>query len=266
MPATINYRHNKSIKNIKAKLVKMTQLQNISVLEISKKMEEESSSLKVVYKQQPKPNIDNWAEVAAAYKISPSKVYDQPPVCIHFVNKNDELCKFATLGNFSAVIGKAKSRKTFLLYLILAAALKTDTSKDMVRTILPKDKSKIIHIDTEQAEFDVSQEAKSILSMTASNSSENIDFYSFRALTPADRLFLIEQLIYTTKDLGILVIDGIRDLITDINSPEEATMISCKLLKWTQERHIHIIVVIHQNKGDGNARGHVGTELINKAE
>jgi hypothetical protein len=66
--------------------------------------------------------------------------------------------------------------------------------------------------------------------------------------------------------LGILVIDGIRDLINDINSPEEATMISSKLLKWTEERNIHIITVLHQNKQDGNARGHLGAELTNKAE
>ena len=43
-------------------------------------------------------------------------------------------------------------------------------------------------------------------------------------------------------------------------------MISSKLLKWTEEKQIHIINVLHQNKSDTNARGHIGTELINKAE
>ncbi|MNT39063.1 hypothetical protein D3C72_1752820 [compost metagenome] len=43
-------------------------------------------------------------------------------------------------------------------------------------------------------------------------------------------------------------------------------MITSKLLKWTEERNIHILTVLHQNKGDNNARGHIGTELINKAE
>jgi len=38
------------------------------------------------------------------------------------------------------------------------------------------------------------------------------------------------------------------------------------LHKATEERNIHIVTVLHQNKGDNNARGHIGTELINKAE
>jgi hypothetical protein len=37
-------------------------------------------------------------------------------------------------------------------------------------------------------------------------------------------------------------------------------------LKWTEEKNIHILIVLHQNKGDTNARGHIGTEIVNKAE
>ena len=37
-------------------------------------------------------------------------------------------------------------------------------------------------------------------------------------------------------------------------------------MTWTGERNIHIHTILHQNKGDENARGHIGTELSNKAE
>ena len=37
-------------------------------------------------------------------------------------------------------------------------------------------------------------------------------------------------------------------------------------MQWTDERQIHIHAILHQNKGDENARGHIGTELNNKAE
>nr|WP_315176327.1 hypothetical protein [uncultured Flavobacterium sp.] len=37
-------------------------------------------------------------------------------------------------------------------------------------------------------------------------------------------------------------------------------------MRWTDERNIHIHTVLHQNKGDTNSRGHIGTELNNKAE
>jgi hypothetical protein len=64
----------------------------------------------------------------------------------------------------------------------------------------------------------------------------------------------------------LVIIDGIRDLISDINSPEDATKISDYLLRWTNDTDVHIINIIHTNKGDNNARGHVGTELVNKSE
>lgn len=63
-----------------------------------------------------------------------------------------------------------------------------------------------------------------------------------------------------------MIIDGIRDLAHDINSPGESTDLITKLMQWTDERLIHIHAVLHLNKGDDNTRGHLGTELNNKAE
>lgn len=37
-------------------------------------------------------------------------------------------------------------------------------------------------------------------------------------------------------------------------------------MQWTDDRQIHIHTILHQNKNDENARGHIGTELNNKAE
>lgn len=63
-----------------------------------------------------------------------------------------------------------------------------------------------------------------------------------------------------------MVIDGIRDFLYDINSPGESTDIISKFMQWTDDRQIHIHTVLHQNKNDEHARGHIGTELNNKAE
>ena len=63
-----------------------------------------------------------------------------------------------------------------------------------------------------------------------------------------------------------MIIDGIRDLLYDINSPKEATDIISRFMQWTDDRQIHIHTILHQNKNDENARGHIGTELNNKAE
>ena len=87
-----------------------------------------------------------------------------------------------------------------------------------------------------------------------------------RKYTPEQRIRIVEQAIYNTPEIGLVIIDGIRDMVYDINSPSESTRIISKLMQWTDDRQIHIHTILHQNKGDENARGHIGTELNNKAE
>lgn len=93
-----------------------------------------------------------------------------------------------------------------------------------------------------------------------------LEFLCLRGFATKDRLKKIEEAIYEIDGLGLVVIDGIRDLAHDINSPGESTDLITKLMQWTDERKIHIHTVLHLNKGDDNTRGHLGTELNNKAE
>ena len=67
-------------------------------------------------------------------------------------------------------------------------------------------------------------------------------------------------------DVGLLIIDGFRDLMYDINSPSESTDLINLLMRWSSGYNLHIHTVLHLNKGDDNTRGHIGTELNNKAE
>lgn len=76
----------------------------------------------------------------------------------------------------------------------------------------------------------------------------------------------MEQAIYDIPKLRLVVIDGTRDMVYDINSPSESTRIISKLMQWTDDRQIHIHTILHQNKGDENARGHIDAELNNKTE
>lgn len=52
----------------------------------------------------------------------------------------------------------------------------------------------------------------------------------------------------------------------DINNPSESVHIINKLMQWSSRYDLHIHCVLHLNKGDDNVRGHIGTELSNKAE
>lgn len=64
----------------------------------------------------------------------------------------------------------------------------------------------------------------------------------------------------------MVIIDGIRDLLLDINNASESVAVINKMMEWSSKYDLHIHCVLHQNKGDNNVRGHIGTEMNNKAE
>lgn len=171
-----------------------------------------------------------------------------------------------TLGNFSLIIGKAKSRKSFFINIAVSTVLKKDKLLNQFEGALPENKRKVIYFDTEQGKYHVQLALKRVCKQIGEDIPEDLKVYYLRSKKPAERLKIIEKIIYNTSNLGFVVIDGIKDLVTSINDEAEATMIASKLLKWTEELNIHITTVLHQNKSDNNARGHIGTELINKAE
>jgi hypothetical protein len=198
-------------------------------------------------------------------RISPQEMIPIPPICLEVVGQMGS-SSLATLGNFSAVIGKAKSKKTFLITMALATAIRNGTILDKFKANFPEGKDRVIFFDTEQSRYHVQKVVRRICHLTENMQPENFDCFALRSLATYKRREAIEHVLNTVPGIGLIVIDGIRDLVKDINSSDESTEIINLLMKWSEEKDIHIIVVLHQNKGDNNARGHLGTETINKSE
>lgn len=171
-----------------------------------------------------------------------------------------------TLGDFSLIIGKAKSRKSFFINIAISTAISEDVILNVFTSKLPPNQKAVLYFDTEQSKYYVQKALKRICKQVNIAEPTNLKVYGLRSLSPQERLAVIDYAINNELNLGFVVIDGIKDLVTSINDEEQATVISSKLLKWTEQRNIHIVTVLHQNKSDTNARGHIGTELINKAE
>jgi hypothetical protein len=198
-------------------------------------------------------------------KIDPSEEINDAPICLEFHGKNGPAI-VGTYGNFSAVIGKAKSRKTFLVSLILSSFITLRLFMGRIKAVVQGQKNKILLFDTEQSKFHLQKVVKRILLLAGNSNAENFEAYCLRTFDPKTRLGLMKWKIENTPDAALVVIDGIRDVVFDINDAKEATDIVTDLMRLSEEMGVHIIVVIHQNKNDNNARGHLGTEIINKAE
>lgn len=207
----------------------------------------------------------NLVEKLDKYEVKATEKIPPPAIVWEQITDGDNRI-MGTLGNFTLIIGKAKSRKSFFINIIISVILHSEMILNLFTNRLPENQKKVLYFDTEQSKYHVQLAIKRIGKQISNSNPDNLKTYHLRSLNPLERLKMIEAKIYNTKNLGLVVIDGIRDLVTSINDEEQATEIGSYLLKWTEELNIHIIVVLHQNKGDNNARGHLGTELMNKAE
>lgn len=177
-------------------------------------------------------------------------------------------------GELVADCGKAKSGKTFFLSVLMAAAL---THKALALERYPEESPplKVLWIDTEQSQQSTQEILRDrIIPLCRREMPEdempdfNAQLYSFnlRGFGYERRSKMVDVAIRGIRP-DIAIIDGIKDLMTDINDAVQATLLMEKLMALAKDTNCCIVCVLHQNKSeqDHNMRGSIGTELTNKA-
>ncbi len=169
----------------------------------------------------------------------------------------------ATVGNGILFIGKGKSKKSMFIAGICSVLL-GGKSFSIIKSF--QDNHKILYVDTEQAKRHCQLQYKRIEQLSGRKIKDHLDYLMLRPNGPKERVQLIEEGIYS-KDYSFIIIDGIADLLSKgVNDEEEAIMITNLIMKWSLERNVAIAMVLHQNKGDSNAKGHIGSQLVQKCE
>ena len=137
---------------------------------------------------------EELAAYIAESTISVTSTYEHSPVVLMV---DDTI--IGTLGNFSASIGKAKSKKTFNVSAIVASALSGSTVLHY-RSTFPENKRKILYIDTEQGRYHCQQVLKRILRLAdlpEYKKPDNLIMLALRKFSPKLRLAIVEQAIGT---------------------------------------------------------------------
>lgn len=212
--------------------------------------------------------IDEMATLLHSLEVDSTIEVDEPDkaITLHF---GSEQYIFGSMGNFSLIQGKAKSRKSYFLSALMAAAISENDVCGHIRGHV-SDKTNI-YIDTEQGDWHAAKAKKRIQSMAGLDpriNYGNFKHYKFRGLmSNKERLRLTDYIMKINNNIGLVVIDGIVDLASaGVNDEAEATALASKLLQWTSENNCHISIVLHENKNDRNAKGHLGSYLVQKAE
>ena len=204
-----------------------------------------------------------YEQILQFIRLKVTETYAFPPEIVQV-----DGITIATLGNFSASVGKPKSKKTFNCAAIVASAL---SGRNVLhyKAHLPEGKHKVLYVDTEQSKCHCHKVLERILKlagMPTDRETDRLEFFMLREYSPKQRRQIINHALSAEPDIGFVVIDGIRDLMYDINSPSESVDLINDLMRWSSMHDLHIHTVLHLNKGDDNTRGHIGTELNNKAE
>ena len=227
-------------------------------------------------KNEPKPVLkkeettpDKLDEIIRKCYIDTEIPVIKPPVILRIkVKKGMEsiYTRVCTLGNFSAIIGKSKAKKTFLATMFMACATKGGELGYTIQADLPAGRPGVVMFDTEQSNYDAYIAAKRVCDMVGKNKS-HFGSFDLREFSPLERCEIINRFIEKRSyGISFIVIDGISDLATAINDEVEASRVVSLLMKWTKIYNVHICVIIHQNKNDNFATGHLGSAIMKKSE
>ena len=215
-------------------------------------------------------------EVLCSAVINPAQKYeeDTPIMCYNGT-------AFATLRNFSQVIGYPKSRKTWFSQMVAGAFLAAQVGKhydDKLTSYKINDgNASVLIIDTEQGDYRAAK-MQSTIAAIAGLSTEQVGKYlttlSMRKFG-SDISFITTVAQMILQRPSLVIIDGIADLVTDPNDPKQSAIIYQFLLQASAKYNCHIMVVIHANKSAASkdkaetvsrGRGHLGSDLERKSE
>ena len=170
-------------------------------------------------------------------------------------------------GELVAVTGKAKSGKTLFNSMLMACCFRDE----VLHVQRPLDDAgpplRCLWYDTEQSEQSTQDILiHRIIPLIGKEPESDLDVFNVRSLHYDERLRLFKAAVQRFRP-ALVVLDGVRDLLADINDGIRAQEIIEDLMKLAQATDCCIVCVLHQNKGveDRNLRGWLGTELMNKA-
>ena len=184
-----------------------------------------------------------------------------------------------------AITGKAKSGKTFVTSMLMAVGSLTPNPSpkgegsicQLPLKRMREEPFKVMWYDTEQSDESTQDILNNRIIPMMSNGNDATtplalwrgaggEAFNVRAVPWKERRDLLHEAVTRCKP-DLVIVDGIRDLVNDINDGVLAQEVMEELMHLATEHDCCIVCVLHQNKSgeDHNLRGWIGTELMNKA-
>lgn len=173
-----------------------------------------------------------------------------------------------------ALTGRAKSGKTLVTSMLMTLCVADEVLAFKRSAATPDRGLRLLWFDTEQSDNSTQDILKNRImplywrakGKEAAFPEEMLNIFNVRNVDHDRREELLTAAIAGYKP-DLVVLDGIRDLVGDINDGELAQALIERLMTTAQQHDCCIVCVLHQNKSgeSRDPRGWLGTELLNKA-
>ncbi len=215
-----------------------------------------------------------YESITSELYLSVDDEIEESPVAISYgVRKEWHIDRFiekpiplGTYGNIMVIQAEAKVGKSFLMSLFATVFLNGEAGLRGGDLRGHKDHRGVAHFDTEQSRWDAQKVFKRPYRITGVKHEDYHTFY-LRELNHSQRLgyikYWMEEYGHT---VGMVFIDGISDLAKETNDEKEASYVVDELMTLSSKYNCCICTVIHANPASEKGRGHMGGELLRKAE
>lgn len=214
-----------------------------------------------------------YEQLESELRVDLSVEVEMPPVALSYGThtystkdgKRQAKTAIGTYGNFSFIQAPPKSHKSFFVSMLVSSYLNSG-NRFAPAMEAERDGQDVFHFDTEQGLWHCLRGFRRSADMAETD--EGYHTYSLRTIDYKKRLGFIEHTLANAPEgsVGLVVIDGIADLVADVNDIDASNKVVQKLMEWSTLYSCHIVTVIHSNYGSNKPTGHLGSFCEKKCE
>ena len=171
--------------------------------------------------------------------------------------------------DLTVITGQAKTGKTMLISILMACCARSRGQGGLLGIERIREQPlKVMWVDTEQnpqsTQYILKKRVKRLVDGEFPD--DQLFVFNLRSVKVGERYDYIAEGVEAYKP-DVLIVDNVRDLISDINNGEKAQELIEGFMELSQANKCNVVTVIHQNRSAENRglRGWIGTELTNKA-
>ncbi len=176
-------------------------------------------------------------------------------------------------GSLISCLGLPKTRKSSVAAMIVASALSEDKKHGIIET--PHIDGHVLWFDTEMGlHRELPRFHNHVVDMAGRRGDEHDDYLwehyhviNLRPYSHSERLAIIDNIVMHSDlrdNIGLMVLDGVADLISSTNDLSESKEVMDRILKWSDFLKCPTIVCLHLAHSTKRGQGFAGNFLANK--